>query len=398
MKFSIVVTSTRPHLLEFSLRSALAQTFDDYEIVVSDNSIEGCRDLITALGGDRVRYVRPDSPMTLTAHWNFAFSHARGDWHLQLCDDDAITPNLLASLDKAVNETDADTISWNYGAYYGDARREGGQGFSRLTFGQMSGRMTRYESAPLLAEMFASGTGLFRIKHKVPFFPRMACRREILDAIRGRQGQLFHPFCPMTSGAAAVLAFTRSTLHLDLPLMLLGMTVDSCGGWSTDPTTIDASHAGVAVELAPIRAFRVLPTAMADALLRTQRAMPDMLGQYDLNYANYFLHCHLFLCTFEERGFDSAAHRRVFNDALMGMPPDVQEAVRAVIEAESKPATQGHYLRAKRLLRSMVDRLRAPREPGEVDAARLGLGNIFDCAAYVGALIERRLGAKMAAE
>lgn len=392
MKFSIVVTSTRPHLLGCSLRSALAQTFDDYEIVVSDNSESGCRDLVESIGGGRVRYVRPKVPMTLFAHWNFAFDQARGDWHLQLCDDDAITPNLLAILDSQLRKNaDAESICWNYGSFYCNAGRGAKKEFNRLGVNQFSGRVVRHESAPLLAEMFDSGTGLFRIKHKVPFFPRAICRRDVLDAIRSRQGQLFHPFCPMTSGAAAILAFTHSTLHLDLPLMLLGATVDSCGGWIVDPATIDASHAGLEVELAPIKSFRVLPTVMADSLLRVQRAMPDRLGQYALNYVNYFLHCHQFLRSAEEREFDTSAYRAIFDKALVKMPSEVQLALRAAISAESSPGAPSAYLRAKILAGSLVDRLRPPRLPGEVDAARLGLADIFDSATYVGNLIERRV-------
>ena len=204
MKFSIVLTSTRPHLLGSSLRSAVAQTFDDYEIVVSDNSEGGCRDLVEALGDRRVRYVRPETRLPLTEHWDFAFAQARGEWHLQLCDDDAITPNLLAILDRHIERfPDVDSICWNLGAFCEDSRRLAKGMVRHLGVSHFTGDATKRDSAALLSEMFDSGTGLFLIKHKIPFFPRAVCRAEILDAIRARQGRLFHPFCPMTSGAAS---------------------------------------------------------------------------------------------------------------------------------------------------------------------------------------------------
>ena len=113
MKFSIIITTTRPHLLKYSLRSAVAQTFDDYEVVVSDNSENGCRDMVESIGDSRVRYVRPDQQEALVAHWDFAFAQARGDWHLLLCDDDAITPNLLVILEKLIrNHPDVESICW----------------------------------------------------------------------------------------------------------------------------------------------------------------------------------------------------------------------------------------------------------------------------------------------
>jgi hypothetical protein len=332
--------------------------------------------------------------MPLTEHWNFAFSQARGEWHLQLCDDDAITPNLLSILDSQIKlHGNAESIYWNHGAF-DSIRGEGTGGTSnRLNVNRFSGRSTWYDSVELLAAMFDSGTGLFRIKRKIPHFPRLVCRRDVIDAIRAHQGRLFHPFCPMTSGAAAILSFTRSTLHLDLPLMLLGATVDSCGGWIVDPTTMDASHAGTNVELAPIKAFRVLPTAMADALLRTQRAMPDKLGGYALNYVNYFLHCDLFLRSAEERGVDGTAYRKIFDEALAAMPASTVDAVRAAIAAEPAPAAPGLVLRAKWRVAALVDQLRGPQLPGQIDAARLGLRNITECAAYVGAFVDKEIQA-----
>ena len=396
MTFSIIITTTRPHLLRHSLRSAIAQTFDDCEIVVSDNSEAGCRDFVKSFNDPRIRYVRPERQMQLVAHWDFAFAQARGDWQLQLCDDDAITPNLLAVLDKQIRaHPDVQSICWNQGVYSGDTGFGALLKANQLGVSAFSGRTTRYESSRLLAEMFDSGTGLFRVKWRIPFFPRSVCRRDVLDAVRARQGQLFHPFCPMTSGAAAVLAFSTSTLHIDLPLRVLGLTVDSCSGWAVDSTTMETSHAGTEVELAPIKQYRILPTAQAESLLRTQRAMPDLLGGYTVNYVNYFVHCEEFLHEYERYGLDVGPFRRVFEETLAKMPTEIQAAARAAIAAEHKPERpslhERLYKSSRKVARTMINGLRGARLPGEVDAERLGLGNIFDCAVYVGGLVDHHV-------
>jgi len=398
MKFSIIITTTRPHLLQHALRSAVAQTYDDYEIVVSDNSELGCRDLVDSFCDNRVRYVRPAHQMPLVAHWDFAFSQAHGDWHLQLCDDDAITPNLLSILNQQTLLTpDVESICWAQGVYSSHPQLGSAGKANQLGVSAFSGQTTRYESAQLLAEMFDSGTGLYRIKRKIPFFPRAACRRDVLDAIRARQGQLFHPFCPMTSGVVAVLAMSRSTLHIDLPLRLLGLTVDSCTGWSVGDSTLETSHAGIEVELAPIKQFRILPTAQAEALLRTQRAMPDLLGRYKVNYVNYFLHCAEFLEEYRGYGLDVSPYQRIFDEALGGMPVDVRDAVHAAIAAANVAETPSLYRRARSSVGALIDSLRGERLPGQVDAEGLGLRNIFDCAVYVGALVDEHTADRRAA-
>ena len=58
--FSIVIpTYNRSELVQGAVRSILDQTFDDYEVVVSDNcSQDYTRDVIEGFQYPRVRYVR----------------------------------------------------------------------------------------------------------------------------------------------------------------------------------------------------------------------------------------------------------------------------------------------------------------------------------------------------
>lgn len=390
MKFSIVLTATRPHYLEHSLRAALAQTFSDYEIVVSDNSTDGCRDVVERLGGDRVRYVRAEERLPVVAHWDFAFAQACGDWQLQLCDDDAITPNLLAVLDSNIEKyPDVQVICWNYGVYRSKNHwlRPG-----YIGVGQFSGKATRYEAKYLLRQMFDSGSGLFRVKSRIPFFPRTACRRDALDAIRARQGHLFHKICPMTSGAVAMLAFADKVLHLDLPLTLLGSSSDSAGGWVANPTALLGHLTGTDIELAPIKLSRILPSGEAESMLRTQRAMPERMEGLQVNYVNYFLHCTLFLKEAEANGADVAAWWKVVDDALATMPDDVQANVREAVARDAANPKPSFYQQARHKLRSALEPLLPPRLPGETKAIRLGLRDIFDCAVYVGGIIDSRRG------
>jgi hypothetical protein len=240
--------------------------------------------------------------------------------------------------------------------------------------------------------MFNSGSGLFRVKSRIPFFPRTACRKDVLDAIRGRQGHLFHKVCPMTSGAVAILSFSENVMHLDLPLTVLGSTPDSAGGWIGDPSALLGHLQSADIELAPIKLSRILPTGEAESMLRTQRAMPERLGCLRVNYENYFLHCWLFLKEAEASGADISAWWPAFDDALALMPGDIIENVRAAIDREIAKPKKSFLRWAKLAVLSAFAPLFPPRLPGEAKAARLGLHDIFDCAVYVGDMIESRRG------
>ena len=75
----VIPTRNRGHRLPSALTTALSQTFDDYEIVVSDNfSADGTRDVVGERATECVRYVRTDRVLSMPDHWEFAFDQARG--------------------------------------------------------------------------------------------------------------------------------------------------------------------------------------------------------------------------------------------------------------------------------------------------------------------------------
>lgn len=84
--------------LEEAIRSVLAQTRRDLELVISDNAstdrtAEICRDY--ALQDSRVRYFRNPANLGAAPNYNLVFSHARGRFFKWLAHDDLITPTFV---------------------------------------------------------------------------------------------------------------------------------------------------------------------------------------------------------------------------------------------------------------------------------------------------------------
>src|ERR1700755_22858 len=96
--FSIVIpTYNRSELVQGAVRSVLAQTFADFEVVVSDNcSQDDTRDVIERFADPRVRYVRTPSHGVIAESWEFARTQARGTLVMMLSDDDALVHDALA--------------------------------------------------------------------------------------------------------------------------------------------------------------------------------------------------------------------------------------------------------------------------------------------------------------
>ena len=102
--FSIVLpTRERAETLAFALRTCLNQDFDDYEIVVSDNcSSPATRAVVDAAGSAKIKYVRSDVPLSINASWEFAISHASGEYVTGIGDDDGMMPYALRELDRLI--------------------------------------------------------------------------------------------------------------------------------------------------------------------------------------------------------------------------------------------------------------------------------------------------------
>jgi hypothetical protein len=105
--FSVAIpTFSRPNVLRDTINSVLAQSFHDYEIVVSDDEVlpgETWHMLEGIAGSNpRIRPVRNAVPHGQVPNTNNAIRHSRGKWVKVLHDDDLMRPNCLASFHEAL--------------------------------------------------------------------------------------------------------------------------------------------------------------------------------------------------------------------------------------------------------------------------------------------------------
>lgn len=107
----------RPDLLDRALRSLQAQDHREWAAVVLDDSREQSgRPVVEALGDARIRYHRNAERLGSTGNLNLAFSPqpmAGGECAFVLEDDNAITPDFIATAVLRIGECGLDVISLN---------------------------------------------------------------------------------------------------------------------------------------------------------------------------------------------------------------------------------------------------------------------------------------------
>jgi hypothetical protein len=304
-RFTILMpTRNRAHYLRGALDSALAQTHNDYEIVVSDcNSRDDTDTVVRRVADRRVRLVNPGRDLSMAAHWEFALGHARGDYVALLCDDDAFRPDLLEVVDARLSSRNDDIVMWNAHAYWHVDHPESGERRAARAY-PMTGAAFELATERLLRHAFGLGS--------TQFLPRMlnSCtRRTVLETARDAAGGLFWGACPDFSSAVLQLACARRVVFLDRPLAVWGVGKDSIGRASGDQSA--ALHEHLAMTASPLsrvpcRRANTALNYIAESYLIARERAPDRLGACEIAWETYYRRLRIELQLQRARGVDVA--------------------------------------------------------------------------------------------
>ncbi|HNQ05322.1 MAG TPA: glycosyltransferase [Thiobacillaceae bacterium] len=111
----VLPTYRRAHLLAQAMRSVLAQTHGNLElIVVDDNSPDDTARVVAGFDDPRLRYVRNEPNLKLPRTLNRGFSLARGDFLTWTSDDNLLAPTAIEKMVAALAPGDCDFVYADY--------------------------------------------------------------------------------------------------------------------------------------------------------------------------------------------------------------------------------------------------------------------------------------------
>ena len=391
----VMPTMNRAALLADSLRSALEQDFNDFEIVVSDNhSTDETASTVRRLGGERVRMVRPDRPLSLPEHFEFAFNHAKGRFVVFLPDDDALTPVCLSVAAAAVAERNDPLFVWPMCFYYSE-------GFdpiraqNTLLVMPHSGTIERVNA---ITNVMLTCYNLYMSRW--PQFVNCIYSVDFLRSIQNRVGRLFPVMGSDLFTGLLALAEINDYPFLDRPLSVYrGHMQSLSASMYNDPRVTLLPYLVEHPEEHPLPEVplkSLVPTNFfISNLLRAKAALGARADDWLIDWKRYFVAVYLELKKLEERGHDVAVEMVEWESALRDRPAELQNDVRGSITRQ----TSGGW---KSRLRKFVDanpnltewdaKLR-PRigrsRPIVFRGSEAGFTNIYECARSVPDLLVR---------
>lgn len=118
-KVSVVIpTYNRPELLPKAVRSVLAQTFEDFEIIIVDDGLkERAGKVVATFSDPRIRYIQHEVNKGCAGAKNTGARNAKGEYVAFLDDDDVWLPLKLEKQVAALNGAPPDVAFCFTGAY-----------------------------------------------------------------------------------------------------------------------------------------------------------------------------------------------------------------------------------------------------------------------------------------
>lgn len=226
-RFSVVIpTFARADTLEHALSTVLAQTVDDFEVVVQNNGDDAAtRQLVNRLGDPRVKLYDTYDVVPMVDNWELALSHCTGDLITVLGDDDGLLPDACQAAGYAVDLTGAEIVSWEpflylWPSFWNERRRN--RLHARVSFDFV---VRSEQSRSWLERFYAFETDY----SKLPMLYNSFVARPVIDRVRERYGKYFFGSLPDVTSGIINAVETQTFAKASRPLSVAGISGHSYG-------------------------------------------------------------------------------------------------------------------------------------------------------------------------
>ncbi len=112
-KFFIVIpTKNRCATLKESIKTALAQSYDNLEVIVSDNySTDDTKAVVECFNDPRLRYQKSGKSLAMVNSWEFALSAVEDEGYVHFMgDDNGLLPNAIETVNRLIDLTGSSIV------------------------------------------------------------------------------------------------------------------------------------------------------------------------------------------------------------------------------------------------------------------------------------------------
>lgn len=237
-RFSVVIPARNSAgTLEYTLRTCLNQRYKgNYEVIVSDNSIEGNTEVYEfcrTIEDRRVRYCRTPRELPLAKSFEYAFLQAKGEYIFSLGADDAMLPWTLEVWDKVIRKYPEEEIFlWDRG-FYAWPGFNGGQQNQFAIPGRY--RRDKIQCGKLeLMQYLALALEVPQNMYLLPMlYINSGFKRSFTGTLLRETGRMWDGSSQDVYMGVVISTIKGKVVKINYPLTIAGMSAGSAGGVST---------------------------------------------------------------------------------------------------------------------------------------------------------------------
>ena len=296
MKISIVVpTRNRAEFLKYCLETCLASSDPEIEVVVSDNnSMDDTRDVAAAFTDPRLVYVHPGRDLSMRQNFEFALSHATGDYVIFIGDDDGVVPNGIATLRYLIDKFHPDIITWRHITYIWPHQEPvPTDGLLKFRYRDFCGPLFKLDPARIFQDF--CDAKLINYRDGANIYHGCVAR-PVIDRIQAKGGEYFQGQIPDVNTALSNLIEANSMLWIRNPVTIAGAGEKSNGSAMNAPTKSTDKQAKIAENFTELAAadkiapeidlrIRSIPAYVYANLMRINTDHLD--GAYKIDHARW---------------------------------------------------------------------------------------------------------------
>lgn len=229
----IVPTRERHETLQHCLKSIVPYLTAETELIVSDNcSSPETKRVVDEIKCTNLTYIRPESRLGMSEHWEFALGHARGKWVTIIGDDDGFLPWGISKFIEIASKTHVKAINSERCTFI----------WPNVADKPTQSLTIRYSPEHIYKKAYQELKNVFYKGQSYKTLPWIYTggflEKSLIENIIREQKSFFNSLNPDIYSAIAAATYVKEFLYIGTPLTIAGTSsFSNGGGWKKKDTT-----------------------------------------------------------------------------------------------------------------------------------------------------------------
>lgn len=229
-KYTLIIpTRNSIEYLKDCIDSVISQDFFDYELIVSNNhSMDDTFKYVKSLNHPNIKLIKPEKPLAMVDNWEWALSHASGEWIIIVGADDGVMPyffELAEFLTQKAVEKKIRAINSIRSYFFWNGCQEI-YGNIAVSFNAQAHYSIKNSKIEILNALIGNQNYI----NMPQMYTTSIIHKSVIQRIKAKQNQNFYvSINPDANGAAAICSIEDKYLECNIPLSWVGSSPKSNG-------------------------------------------------------------------------------------------------------------------------------------------------------------------------